>query len=196
MSFINYHTKEINCKIVYYGPGLGGKTSNIQYVYHQITTGNKGQMLSLNTKNERTLFFDFLPLDLGEIRGFKTRFHLYTVPGQAFYEASRKLILRGVDGLIFVADSQVERAEANFESFESLEKNLHEQGLNLIRVPYVVQWNKRDLPNISPIEELRQKILKKDVPEFEAVANQGVGVFETLNSISKLVLFNIKAGIQ
>ena len=129
MSFVNYHTKEINCKIVYYGPGLGGKTTNIQYIYQKTSSQNKGQMITLNTENERTLFFDFLPLDLGEIRGFKPRFHLYTVPGQVFYEASRKLILRGVDGLVFVADSQVERMEANIESLTGLEKNLTEQSI-------------------------------------------------------------------
>jgi len=155
MSFVNYHTKEINCKIVYYGPGLGGKTTNIQYIYQKTSSQNKGQMITLNTENERTLFFDFLPLDLGEIRGFRTRFHLYTVPGQVFYEASRKLILRGVDGLIFVADSQVERMESNIESYQGLERNLAEQGYDLARVPMVMQWNKRDLPNIVPVEDLQ-----------------------------------------
>ena len=153
MSFVNYHTKEINCKIVYYGPGLGGKTTNIQYIYQKTSSQNKGQMITLNTENERTLFFDFLPLDLGEIRGFKTRFHLYTVPGQVFYEASRKLILRGVDGLVFVADSQVERMEANIESLTGLEKNLTEQGYDISKVPMVMQWNKRDLPNIVAVED-------------------------------------------
>jgi hypothetical protein len=197
MSFVNYHSKEINCKIVYYGPGLGGKTSNIQYVYQKTSGMGRGKMISLNTKNERTLFFDFLPLDLGEIRGFKTRFHLYTVPGQAFYEASRKLILRGVDGIIFVADSQVERMEANIESFENLKSNLLDQGMDLEKVPYVIQWNKRDLPNISPVEELKKKIyLKKEVPEYEAVAVQGEGVFETLKAISKMVLLNLKGGFN
>jgi len=146
MSFVNYHTKEINCKIVYYGPGLGGKTTNIQFIYQKTSMQNKGQMITLNTENERTLFFDFLPLDLGEIRGFKTRFHLYTVPGQVFYEASRKLILRGVDGIVFVADSQVERMEANIESYQGLEKNLSDQGYDLTKIPVVMQWNKRDLP--------------------------------------------------
>jgi signal recognition particle receptor subunit beta len=139
MSFVNYHTKEINCKIVYYGPGLGGKTTNIQYIYQKTSSQNKGQMITLNTENERTLFFDFLPLDLGEIRGFKTRFHLYTVPGQVFYEASRKLILRGVDGLVFVADSQVERMEANLESLQGLERNLADQGYDISKVPLVMQ---------------------------------------------------------
>jgi signal recognition particle receptor subunit beta len=196
MSFVNYHTKEINCKIVYYGPGLGGKTTNIQYIYQKTSSQNKGQMITLNTENERTLFFDFLPLDLGEIRGFRTRFHLYTVPGQVFYEASRKLILRGVDGLIFVADSQVERMESNIESYQGLERNLAEQGYDLARVPMVMQWNKRDLPNIVPVEDLQFQLNKKKFPAFEAVANNGQGVFETLKMVSKSVLLNIKGGLE
>lgn len=196
MSFVNYHTKEINCKIVYYGPGLGGKTTNIQYIYQKTSANNKGQMITLNTENERTLFFDFLPLDLGEIRGFKTRFHLYTVPGQVFYEASRKLILRGVDGLVFVADSQVERMEANLESFQGLERNLAEQGYDISKVPLVMQWNKRDLPNVVPVEELQQRLNKKNFPAFEAIATHGDGVFETLKMISKSVLLNIKGGLE
>lgn len=196
MSFVNYHTKEINCKIVYYGPGLGGKTTNIQYIYQKTSSQNKGQMITLNTENERTLFFDFLPLDLGEIRGFKTRFHLYTVPGQVFYEASRKLILRGVDGLIFVADSQVERMEANIESYQGLEKNLSEQGYDLSKVPMVMQWNKRDLPNVVPVEDLQYQLNKRKLPAFEAVATNGQGVFETLKMVSKSVLLNIKGGLE
>ncbi len=196
MSFVNYHTKEINCKIVYYGPGLGGKTTNIQWIYQKTSAGNKSDMVSLNTENERTLFFDFLPLDLGEIRGFKTRFHLYTVPGQVFYEASRKLILRGVDGLVFVADSQVERMEANLESLASLEQNLTAQGYEPGRVPTVMQWNKRDLPNIVPVSDLSQKLNPRRLPAFEASAFQGEGVFETLKTISKMVLLNIKGGLE
>ena len=196
MSFVNYHTKEINCKIVYYGPGLGGKTTNIQYIYQKTSTQNKGQMITLNTENERTLFFDFLPLDLGEIRGFKTRFHLYTVPGQVFYEASRKLILRGVDGLVFVADSQVERMDANLESFQGLERNLIEQGYDVSKVPLVMQWNKRDLPNIVSLEDLQMQLNKRKNPAFEAIASQGDGVFETLKMISKSVLLNIKGGLE
>jgi len=196
MSFVNYHTKEINCKIVYYGPGLGGKTTNIQYIYQKTSSQNKGQMITLNTENERTLFFDFLPLDLGEIRGFRTRFHLYTVPGQVFYEASRKLILRGVDGLVFVADSQVERMEANIESLQGLERNLSEQGYDLSKVPLVMQWNKRDLPNIVPVEDLQFQLNKRKVPSFEAVATSGQGVFETLKMVSKSVLLNIKGGLE
>jgi signal recognition particle receptor subunit beta len=196
MSFVNYHTKEINCKIVYYGPGLGGKTTNIQYIYQKTSSNNKGQMITLNTENERTLFFDFLPLDLGEIRGFKTRFHLYTVPGQVFYEASRKLILRGVDGLVFVADSQVERMEANLESYQGLERNLAEQGYDVSKVPMVMQWNKRDLPNIVPVEDLQFQLNKRKFPAFEAVATNGQGVFETLKMVSKSVLLNIKGGLE
>ncbi|HLT22629.1 MAG TPA: ADP-ribosylation factor-like protein [Bacteriovoracaceae bacterium] len=196
MSFVNYHTKEINCKIVYYGPGLGGKTTNIQYIYQKTSSNNKGQMITLNTENERTLFFDFLPLDLGEIRGFKTRFHLYTVPGQVFYEASRKLILRGVDGLVFVADSQVERMEANLESLNGLQKNLLDQGYDISKVPMVMQWNKRDLPNIVPVEDLQYQLNKLKLPAFEAVATNGTGVFETLKMISKSVLLNIKGGLE
>jgi len=196
MSFVNYHTKEINCKIVYYGPGLGGKTTNIQYIFQKTSSQNKGQMITLNTENERTLFFDFLPLDLGEIRGFKTRFHLYTVPGQVFYEASRKLILRGVDGLVFVADSQVERMESNIESLQGLEKNLLEQGYDLAKVPMVMQWNKRDLPNIVPTEDLQMQLNKRKNLAFEAIASQGHGVFETLKMVSKSVLLNIKGGLD
>jgi signal recognition particle receptor subunit beta len=196
MSFVNYHTKEINCKIVYYGPGLGGKTTNIQYIYQKTSANNKGQMITLNTENERTLFFDFLPLDLGEIRGFKTRFHLYTVPGQVFYEASRKLILRGVDGLVFVADSQVERMEANLESYQGLEKNLADQGYDVSKVPVVMQWNKRDLPNIVPVEDMQMQLNKRKFPAFEATAVSGEGVFETLKMISKSVLLNIKGGLE
>lgn len=196
MSFVNYVNKEVNCKIVYYGPGLGGKTTNIQYVYQKTSGDNKGNIISLNTENERTLFFDFLPLDLGEIRGFKTRFHLYTVPGQVFYEASRKLILRGVDGVVFVADSQVERMEANLESLKSLEKNLTEQGYDISKIPMVMQWNKRDLPNTTAVKDLHSALNKWGVPEYEAVAMKGTGVFDTLKMISKLVLMNLKGGLE
>ena len=149
MSFINYLSREINCKIVYYGPGLCGKTTNLQYIYNRTNPDAKGKMISLATETERTLFFDFLPLEIGEIRGFKTRFHLYTVPGQVFYDASRKLILKGVDGVVFVADSQMLRSEANTESMDNLRTNLAEQGYNLDTIPYVIQYNKRDMPNIS-----------------------------------------------
>ena len=155
MSFINYSSREINCKLVYYGPGLCGKTTNLHYIYAKTSPDAKGKMISLATETERTLFFDFLPLSLGEIRGFKTRFHLYTVPGQVFYDASRKLILKGVDGVVFVADSQIERMEANIESLENLRLNLTEQGYDLDKLPYVIQYNKRDLPNAAPMEQLR-----------------------------------------
>jgi len=194
MSFINYSSKEINCKIVYYGPGLCGKTTNLQYVYGKTNPVAKGKMISLATETERTLFFDFLPLTLGEIKGFKVRFHLYTVPGQIFYDASRKLILKGVDGVVFVADSQVERMEANIESFENLAINLKEQGYDLEKLPYVVQYNKRDLPNAAPLEELRNLLNPKGITEFEACAATGEGVFETLKGISKLVLTELKKG--
>lgn len=195
MSFVNYHTKEVNCKIVYYGPGLGGKTTNIQHVYKRTAANHKGKMVTLNTENERTLFFDFLPLDLAEIRGFKTRMHLYTVPGQVIYEASRKLILRGVDGIVFVADSQVDKMEANMESFEGLKKNLTDQGYDIEKLPIVMQWNKRDLPNIVSVQDLEKKLNQYDFPSFEACALNGEGVFETLKSISKYVLLNIKGGL-
>ncbi len=194
MSFINYSSREINCKIVYYGPGLCGKTTNLQYVYAKTNPEAKGKMISLATETERTLFFDFLPLSLGEIRGFKTRFHLYTVPGQVFYDASRKLILKGVDGVVFVADSQIERMEANLESVENLRTNLAEQGYDLDRVPYVVQYNKRDLPNVATVEELRRLINPRSVPEFQAIAPTGQGVFDTLKAVAKLVLTELKKG--
>jgi mutual gliding-motility protein MglA len=194
MSFINYSSREINCKIVYYGPGLCGKTTNLQYVYAKTNPDAKGKMISLATETERTLFFDFLPLSLGEIRGFKTRFHLYTVPGQVFYDASRKLILKGVDGVVFVADSQIERMEANLESVENLRVNLAEQGYDLGKIPYVVQYNKRDLPNIATVEELRRLLNPKGVPEYQAVAPTGVGVFDTLKAVAKLVLTELKKG--
>jgi mutual gliding-motility protein MglA len=194
MSFINYMAREINCKIVYYGPGLCGKTTNLQHIYERTNPDAKGKMISLATETERTLFFDFLPLSLGEIRGFKTRFHLYTVPGQVFYDASRKLILKGVDGVIFVADSQLERLEANQESVENLRTNLNEQGYDLDKVPYVVQYNKRDLPNALSVEELRPVLNPTGVPDFEAVARTGEGVFETLKAISKLVLTELRRG--
>jgi signal recognition particle receptor subunit beta len=194
MSFINYMAREINCKLVYYGPGLCGKTTNLQYIYERTNPEHKGKMISLATETERTLFFDFLPLALGEIRGFKTRFHLYTVPGQVFYDASRKLILKGVDGVIFVADSQIERMEANEESIDNLKTNLAEQGYSLEKLPFVIQYNKRDLPNVAGMDELRQMINKTGVPEFEAVARTGVGVFDTLKMAAKLVLTELKKG--
>ncbi|MCB9709182.1 MAG: GTPase domain-containing protein [Myxococcales bacterium] len=194
MSFINYLSREINCKIVYYGPGLCGKTTNLQHIYNKTNPEAKGKMISLATETERTLFFDFLPLALGEIRGFKTRFHLYTVPGQVFYDASRKLILKGVDGVVFVADSQIARMEANAESLENLSINLAEQGYALEKLPYVIQYNKRDMPGIAPVEELRALLNPNGAPDFEAIAPKGVGVFETLKAVAKLVLTELKRG--
>jgi mutual gliding-motility protein MglA len=194
VSFINYMAREINCKIVYYGPGLCGKTTNLQYIYKRTNPEAKGKMISLATETERTLFFDFLPLSLGEIRGFKTRFHLYTVPGQVFYDASRKLILKGVDGVIFVADSQLERLEANQESLDNLRTNLAEHGYSLEKMPYVIQYNKRDLPNALPVEELRPILNPTNQLDFEASARTGQGVFETLKAVSKLVLTELKRG--
>jgi hypothetical protein len=194
MSFINYMAREINCKIVYYGPGLCGKTTNLQYIYERTNPDAKGKMISLATETERTLFFDFLPLSLGEIRGFKTRFHLYTVPGQVFYDASRKLILKGVDGVIFCADSQIERLEANQESLDNLRTNLAEQGYSLEKIPFVIQYNKRDLPNAVDVPELRALLNPTNVPDFEANARSGMGVFDTLKAVSKLVLTELKRG--
>ena len=194
MSFINYSSREINCKIVYYGPGLCGKTTNLQYIYAKTSPEAKGKMISLATETERTLFFDFLPLSLGEIRGFKTRFHLYTVPGQVFYDASRKLILKGVDGVVFVADSQIERMEANIESLENLRTNLAEQGYNLDKLPYVIQYNKRDLPNAAPVEQLRELLEPDQGPRVRGLRHQRRGVFDTLKAVAKLVLTELKQG--
>jgi len=192
MALINYASREINAKIVYYGPGLGGKTTNIKYIYTKLNPSIKGKLISLATELDRTLFFDFLPVDLGTIRGFKTRFHLYTVPGQVFYNASRKLILRGVDGIIFVADSQIERFDENIESLDNMMDNLKTYNLFLEKIPFVLQYNKRDLPNITSIDEL-QKIMNPQTtrPYFEAVATQGIGVFETLKEVCKHVLKNL-----
>jgi signal recognition particle receptor subunit beta len=221
MSMINYASREINCKLVYYGPGLGGKTTNLEHVYGKVNPQARGKLISLATETERTLFFDFLPVDLGTVRGFKTRFHLYTVPGQVYYNASRKLILKGVDGVVFVADSQLERMEANIESMQNLYDNMAEYGYDLTKIPFVVQYNKRDLPNASPVKDLQaqlnpgwqvtdqalQKVTPDTVfpgeflawqlptgewvqraPALEAVAVTGDGVFETLKTVSKLVL--------
>ena len=192
MSFINYSSREINCKIVYYGPGLCGKTTNLQYIYNKTAPESKGKMISLATEADRTLFFDFMPLELGTVRGFKTRFHLYTVPGQVFYEASRKLILKGVDGVVFVADSQEERMDANIESLYNLEENLKIHGYDLMKIPYVLQLNKRDLPNVIPTEDLTMELQKKGEPVVEAVAATGVGVFDTLKAVDKQVLTELR----
>ncbi len=192
MAFINHAAKEINCKIVYYGPGLCGKTTNLQYIYTKTAEERKGKMISLATETDRTLYFDFLPIDIGTIHGFKVKFQLYTVPGQVFYNASRKLILKGADGVIFVADSQEERFEANIESLENLQENLLENNLSLDSIPYVLQLNKRDLPNIVPVEELVQELRYKGEPYFEAVAIQGLGVFETFKACAKQVLQTLR----
>lgn len=188
MSMINYASREINCKLVYYGPGLGGKTTNLEYVFNKVSPETRGKLISLATEQERTLFFDFLPVDLGAIRGFNTRFHLYTVPGQVYYNASRRLILKGVDGVVFVADSQAERMDANIAAMENLHENLADYGYEPQRLPIVLQWNKRDLPNAVPSGELRNQLNPGGLPEFEAVAVDGTGVFDTLKAVSKLVL--------
>ena len=188
MSMINYASREINCKVVYYGSGLGGKTTNLEYVFSRVNPDTKGKMISLATETERTLFFDFLPIDLGEIRGFRTRFHLYTVPGQVYYNASRRLILKGVDGLIFVADSQRSRLEANIEAMHNLYENMESYGYDIESIPFAIQYNKRDLPDILPVEELRAVLNPTGVPDFEAVAIEGEGVFQTLSAVSKLVV--------
>ena len=192
MTFINYANKEINCKIVYYGPGLGGKTTNLQYIYDKTALESKGKMISLATEADRTLFFDFLPLDLGKVRGFTTRFHLYTVPGQVFYDASRKLILKGVDGVVFVADSQEARMDANVESIRNLEENLEEHGFDLRKIPYALQFNKRDLPGVVPLDQMYRMLNYKREPTFEAVATTGVGVFDTLRAVAKLILKDLR----
>jgi signal recognition particle receptor subunit beta len=188
MSMINYASREINCKLVYYGPGLGGKTTNLEYVFNKVNPDTRGKLISLATEQERTLFFDFLPVDLGTIRGFKTRFHLYTVPGQVYYNASRRLILKGVDGIVFVADSQAERMDANIAAMENLYENLADYGYDPRELPIVLQWNKRDLPSAVPVEELRAQLNPTNLAEFEAVAVDGTGVFDTLKAVSKLVL--------
>jgi signal recognition particle receptor subunit beta len=192
--FINFPAREINCKLVYYGPGLGGKTANLQWIYDHTGAAQKGKMISLATETDRTLFFDFLPIDLGTVRGFKTRIHLYTVPGQVFYEASRKLILKGADGVVFVADSQEERLDANLETLENLREHLKEHKLDFNTIPYVLQLNKRDLPGVLPVGELSKHLQVKGEPVNEAVAITGQGVFETLREVAKLVLAELKKG--
>lgn len=194
MSFINYATKEINCKIIYVGPGLSGKTTNVQFIYEQTQQDQKGKLVTLSTENERTLFFDFLPLAIGDVRGYKTRFHLYTIPGQTFYEISRQFILKGVDGIVFVVDSQAERMEANIESFESLEKSLEKQGYDFNKLPLVLQYNKRDMNGIVSLHELEATFNPRKRPFFEAVASRGQGVMETLQTVSQLVIRELKGG--
>lgn len=194
MSFINHNAKEIHCKIVYYGPSLSGKTTNIQWVYQSLAQDQRSKLVALNTEIERTLFFDFLPLEVGEIRGFQTRFHLYTVPGQVIYDASRKLILKGLDGVIFVADSQADRLEENIASLKNLEKNLEQQGYSIREIPLVIQYNKRDLPNALPIKELRRHLNLYNAQEVEASAFEGKGVLESFKLVSKSIIQILKGG--
>ena len=194
MSFINYNAKEIHCKVVYYGPSLGGKTTNIQWVYQKTAEDQRSKLVALNTDIERTLFFDFLPLNVGDIRGFKTRFHLYTVPGQVVYDASRKLILKGLDGVIFVADSQVERMDENLEALRNLERNLEQQGYDIKEIPLIMQYNKRDLPNVASLAEMRSALNPYNAPEIESTASEGKGVFESLKTVSKSIIHVLKGG--
>ena len=194
MSFINYNAKEVHCKIVYYGPSLGGKTTNLQWVYHKTNTQEKSDLIELPTDVERTLFFDFLPIEVGQIRGFNTRFHLYTVPGQVVYDASRKLILKGLDGVIFVADSQEERMEENLQSLEDLKNNMALQGYSIEELPLVIQYNKRDLSSALPLAKLRNSLNLHNSPDFEATAKNGQGVFESLKTLSKSIITVLKGG--
>jgi signal recognition particle receptor subunit beta len=193
MPTFNYAAREINCKIVFYGPGLGGKTSNLEYIFGQIAPQSRGRLISLATGNERTLFFDFLPVDVGVVRGFKTRIHLYSVPGQVYYNTSRKLILRGADGVVFVADSQVERVDANLQSIDNLAANLAEHGTDLRELPLVIQYNKRDLPHTSPVKELQALLNPAGAPYFEAVARHGIGVLDTFREVSRKVIARSRA---
>lgn len=188
MAFVNITAREIKCKIVYYGTGLGGKTTNLKYIHGQLAPTTRGELITLATETERTLFFDFLPLDLGTVQGFKTVFSLYTVPGQVEYNASRKLILNGVDGIIFVADSDVVRSQENMDSMQNMVDNLAEYNLTIDQIPWVLQYNKRDLASAMPIEQMEKDLNIKGVPSFEAVASEGLGVFATLKAISKLIL--------
>ncbi len=192
MPFVNFATREINCKIVYYGPGLSGKTTNIKWIYEHIKPENKGEMITLATETERTLFFDFVPIEVSNVKGFKVRFHLYTTPGQIIYQASRKLILKGVDGIVFVADSQEERHDANLDTLDDMLENLKDYEINIEDVPLVFQYNKRDLPNILPVEVLRKDLNRWNRPDFEAIASKGIGVLETFKEITKQVLKKLK----
>jgi mutual gliding-motility protein MglA len=196
LSFLNYSTREINFKIVYYGPGLSGKTTNIKTIYEKVKKDNKGKLVSLATETERTLFFDFFPLDLGTVKGYKVKFHLYTVPGQIYYSSSRKLIMKGVDGIVFVADSQRERFEANIESLSDMLDNLRDYNIEFEGIPYVLQLNKRDLPNITPANDLIGTLRRKDEPVIEAMALKGDGVVETLKGISKLIMIDVKRKLK
>ncbi len=194
MSLFNYNAKEIHCKIVYYGPSLGGKTTNIQWMYQSLAQDQKSKLMALNTEIERTLLFDFLPLDIGEIRGFKTRFHIYSVPGQIVYDATRKLILQGIDGVIFVADSQADRLDENLQALDNLEKNLQQQGYNIKEIPLLLQYNKRDLPTALPIQELRKHLNRFNAQEIEACAFEGKGVLESFKMMSKSIIQVLKGG--
>ena len=194
MTFINYASREINCKVVYYGPGLCGKTTNIQWIFEQANPEKRGKLVSLATETDRTLFFDFLPLDMGTVKGFKVRFHLYPVPGQVFYDASRKLILRGCDGVIFVADSQKQRMEANIESIANLATNLKENGFDIRTIPYVLQLNKRDMPTATGVAEMERLLRFRNEPMVEAVASQGTGVIETLKACARQILMDLQKG--
>ena len=192
MTFINYASREINCKIVYYGPGLCGKTTNLQWIHEQANPDKRGKLVSLATETDRTLFFDFLPLDMGMVKGFKVRFHLYTVPGQVFYDASRKLILRGCDGIIFVADSQRARLEANIESIANLATNLKDNGFDIRTIPYVLQLNKRDMPTSAPLQEMEELLRFRNEPMVEAIAHKGTGVIDTLKACARQILMELQ----
>jgi len=192
MPLINFATKEINCKIVYYGPGLSGKTANIKWIYNHIRPESRGELITLATETERTLFFDFVPIEVANVKGFKVRFHLYTTPGQIIYKVSRKLILKGVDGIVFVADSQEERHDANLDTLDDMLANMEELGISFEETPLVFQYNKRDLPNILPVEVLRRDLNRWNCPDFEAIAIKGVGVIETFKEITKLVVQKLK----
>lgn len=194
MSYFNHNAKEIHCKIVYYGPSLGGKTTNLQWIYQNTAQDQESKQIAIHTDVERTIFFDFLPLEIGEIRGYKTRFHLYTVPGQVIYDASRRLILKGLDGVVFVADSQAERMEENLEALRNLEKNLELQGYDIKEVPLAIQYNKRDLPNAASLKDLRLQLNLYNSPDFEAIASEGKGVMETFKTVSKSIIHVLKGG--
>ena len=195
---INFAKREINCKLVYYGPGLSGKTTNLEVVHKKAPASKKGELTSIATEGDRTLFFDYMPLELGKVGGMNTKFQLYTVPGQVYYNATRKLVLQGADGVVFVADSQTDKLEENIESFQNLEENLREQGLDPRTIPMVLQWNKRDLPGVMTVEELDKAINKYNAPTFEAVAVTGEGVFPTLKKLAQMVLekLNKEYGLQ
>lgn len=195
MALINYAKREINAKIVYYGPGLCGKTTNIKYIHEKLLPETRGKLLSLATETDRTLFFDFLPVDLGEIKGYQTRFHLYTVPGQVFYNSTRKMVLKGTDGIVFVADSQREMLQANLESLANLRENLAEQGKDIDEIPMVIQFNKRDLPNAMAVEELDRALNPRKLPTFSACAHEGTGVLQTLSSVAKMILFKMRESV-